>query len=62
MENKRKPQRQAGKSSMSDLLATPLFAIVMIGLVEMTSCQQVQAGTNYLASDTIFGEVNINEK
>ena len=51
MENKRKPQRQAGKSSMIDLLATPLFAIVLIGAVEIASCQQVQAGTNYLASD-----------
>ena len=52
MNNKRKPQRQAGKSSMSDLVATPLFAIVLIGAVEIASCQQVQAGTNYLASDT----------
>ena len=52
MENKRKPQRKAGKSSMSDLVATPLFAIVMIGAVEIASCQQVGAGTNYLASDT----------
>ena len=52
MENKRKPQRKAGKSSVSDLLAAPLFAIVMIGAVEIASCQQVQAGTNYLASDT----------
>lgn len=52
MENKPKPQRKAGKSSVSDLLATPLFAIVMIGAVEIASCQQVQAGTNYLASDT----------
>ena len=51
MENKQKPQRQAGKSSMSDLVATPLFAIVLIGAVEIASCQQVQAGTNYLASD-----------
>ena len=51
MENKRKPQRKAGKSSMSDLVATPLFAIVLIGAVEIASCQQVQAGTNYLASD-----------
>ena len=52
MENKRKPQRKAGKSSMSDLVATPIFAIVMIGAVEIASCQQAQAGTNYLASDT----------
>lgn len=52
MENKQKPQRQAGKSSMSDLVATPIFAIVLIGAVEIASCQQVQAGTNYLASDT----------
>ena len=52
MENKQKPQRQAGKSSVSDLVATPLFAIVMIGAVEIASCQQVGAGTNYLASDT----------
>ena len=52
MENKRKPQRQAGKSSVSELFATPLFAIVMIGAVEIASCQQVGAGTNYLASDT----------
>lgn len=52
MENKRKPQRKAGKSSMGDLVATPIFAIVMIGAVEIASCQQVQAGTNYLASDT----------
>ena len=52
MENKQKPQRQAGKSSMSDLVATPLFAIVLIGAVEIASCQQVGAGTNYLASDT----------
>ena len=52
MENKRKPQRQAGKSSMSDLVATPIFAIVMIGAVEIASSQQAQAGTNYLASDT----------
>ena len=51
MENKQKPQRKAGKSSMSDLFAAPLFAIVMIGAVEIASCQQVQAGTNYLASD-----------
>ena len=52
MENKQKPQRQAGKSSVSELFATPLFAIVMIGAVEIASCQQVGAGTNYLASDT----------
>ena len=52
MENKQKPPRQAGKSSMSDLLAAPIFAIVMIGAVEIASCQQVGAGTNYLASDT----------
>lgn len=52
MENNPKPQRQAGKSSVSDLVATPLFAIVLIGAVEIASCQQVQAGTNYLASDT----------
>ncbi|WP_352339550.1 hypothetical protein [Psychrobacter sp. 16-MNA-CIBAN-0192] len=52
MENKQKSQRQAGKSSMSDLVAAPLFAIVMIGVVEIASCQQVQAVTNYLASDT----------
>ena len=52
METKRKPQRKAGKSSMGDLVATPIFAIVMIGAVEIASCQQVQAGTNYLASDT----------
>ena len=52
MENKQKPQRKAGKSSMSDLFAAPLFAIVMIGAVEIASCQQVGAGTNYLASDT----------
>lgn len=52
MENKQKPQRQAGKSSMSELFAAPIFAIVMIGAVEIASCQQVQAGTNYLASDT----------
>ena len=51
MENKQKPQRQAGKSSMSDLVATPIFAIVLIGAVEIASCQQAQAGTNYLASD-----------
>ncbi len=64
MENKQKPQRQAGKSSMSDLVATPLFAIVLIGAVEIASCQQVQAGTNYLASDTNsrYREVSINEK
>lgn len=52
MENKQKPQRQAGKSSMSDLFAAPIFAIVLIGAVEIASCQQVQAGTNYLASGT----------
>ena len=52
MENKPKPQRQAGKSSVSDLLAAPIFAIVLIGAVEIASCQQVGAGTNYLASDT----------
>ena len=52
MENKPKPQRKAGKSSVSELFATPLFAIVMIGAVEIASCQQVGAGTNYLASDT----------
>ena len=52
MENNPKPQRQAGKSSVSELFATPLFAIVMIGAVEIASCQQAQAGTNYLASDT----------
>ena len=52
MENKQKPQRKAGKSSVSDLLAAPIFAIVMIGAVEIASCQQVGAGTNYLASDT----------
>ena len=52
MENKQKPQRQAGKSSVSDLFATSIFAIVMIGAVEIASCQQAQAGTNYLASDT----------
>ena len=52
MENKQKPQRQAGKSSVSDLLAAPIFAIVLIGAVEIASCQQVGAGTNYLASDT----------
>ena len=52
MENKPKPQRQAGKSSVSELFAAPLFAIVMIGAVEIASCQQVQASTNYLASDT----------
>ena len=52
MENKQKPQRQAGKSSMSDLVATPLFAIVLIGAIEVASCQPAQAGTNYLASDT----------
>ena len=46
MENKPKPQRKAGKSSVSELFATPLFAIVMIGAVEIASCQQVQAGTN----------------
>ena len=46
MENKQKPQRQAGKSSVSDLLAAPIFAIVMIGAVEIASCQQAQAGTN----------------
>ena len=43
---------QAGKSSMSDLLAAPLFAIVMIGAVEAVSFQSAQAGTKYLASDT----------
>lgn len=52
MENKPKPQRQAGKSSVSELFAAPIFAIVMIGAVEIASCQQVQASTNYLASDT----------
>ena len=52
MENKRKPPRQAGKSSVSELFAAPIFAIVMIGAVEIASCQQVGAGTNYLASDT----------
>ena len=52
MENKRKPQRQAGKSSVSELFAAPIFAIVLIGAVEIASCQQAQAGTNYLASDT----------
>ena len=52
MENKQKPQRQAGKSSVSDLFAAPIFAIVLIGAVEIASCQQVGAGTNYLASDT----------
>ena len=64
MENKQKPQRQAGKSSVSELFATPLFAIVMIGAVEIASCQQAQAGTNYLASDTDsrYREVSINEK
>ena len=46
MENKRKPQRKAGKSSVSELFATPLFAIVLIGAVEIASCQQAQAGTN----------------
>ena len=46
MENKPKPQRKAGKSSVSELFATPLFAIVLIGAVEIASCQQVQAGTN----------------
>ena len=64
MENKQKPPRQAGKSSVSDLVATPLFAIVMIGAVEIASCQQVHADTNYLASDTNsrYREVSINEK
>ena len=64
MENNPKPQRQAGKSSVSELFATPLFAIVLIGAVEIASCQQVQAGTNYLASDTNsrYREVSINEK
>ena len=52
MENKPKPQRNAGKSSVSELFTAPIFAIVMIGAVEIASCQQVQAGTNYLASDT----------
>ena len=52
MENKQKPQRQAGKSSVSELFAAPIFAIVLIGAVEIASCQQAQAGTNYLASDT----------
>ena len=52
MENKQKPPRQAGKSSVSELFAAPIFAIVMIGAVEIASCQQVGAGTNYLASDT----------
>jgi hypothetical protein len=52
MENKQKPQRKAGKSSVSELFAAPIFAIVLIGAVEIASCQQVQAGTNYLASDT----------
>lgn len=52
MENKHKPPRQAGKSSMIDLLATPLFAIVMIGVIEIASPQLAQAGTNYLASGT----------
>lgn len=52
MENKPKPQRQAGKSSVSELFTAPIFAIVLIGAVEIASCQQVQASTNYLASDT----------
>ena len=46
MENKQKPQRQAGKSSVSELFAAPIFAIVLIGAVEIASCQQAQAGTN----------------
>lgn len=52
MENNPKPQRQAGKSSVSELFAAPIFAIVMIGVIEAASPQLAQAGTNYLASDT----------